>query len=307
MEEDLSTEDLLEMYKLHSGGKLHRLRPDVWTSHGQWTRAYKHLDGVYTKERKGPGGSSGVVTNRPFIQLFSLNSTDVQIGLVEMPSGDYQRIVVAFTRASSAPPTYGAQGMFDRGATAAKAWATLRPDLSSLLVSLPRARVASKWPLSEKRSLVGEMISVLDAAADGMGIDLLSVGIDGLTTDLASLEWTYETWGHRLHLRLVVVVPSGFDGSQLHFPTLASGIRYGTFELSELYKVLRSPQEHPNAKYDELVDLISRIRRLKDNRENGYMDLGNLTSGRANFRVCPVSQFDSGADEDSLRQSRSLH
>ena len=194
-EDEIENEDaeLLQMYKDQSGRQLYKLRPDVWTSHGKWTKAYKHLEGKYAKEHKGAGGSNGRVTNRTFVRLFTLNGKDIEAGLVDHPPNDYKRIIISFTRASSAPPTYGAQGMFDRGGIAAKAWSALRPECTPLIVSLPRARVASKWPLSEGQALVGEIRAVLNAAADGMTIELLSVGIDGLTADVPSLQWLYKT------------------------------------------------------------------------------------------------------------------
>lgn len=236
---------------------------------------------------------------------FHLNGKDIQAGIVLKQADDYTRIAIAFTRASSAPPTYGLQGMFDRARVAAKAWVRLSPLQSSLMIALPRARVASKWPLEETRSLVAEMHSVLNVAADGMTIELLSVGIDGLTTDLSSLQWLQTTWGHRLRLRLVIVVSPSLPGTMGTFPTAPNGIRYGEFELADVCEVLMDPETKGKARPKEFVEIIQTIREMKLDRDEGYTPLNAWTSGRANFRVCPDSAHESGVNEEQ-RQSRSL-
>ncbi|KAL4728503.1 hypothetical protein ACLX1H_005252 [Fusarium chlamydosporum] len=305
VEED-TDERLLEIFKHNSGRECHRLRPDVWTTHGKWNRRYKHLEGLVEKETTGAGGSNGRVTNRPWVSWFELNGTRIQAGFVRQQGDDYQRIIIAFTRASSAPPTYGLQGMFTRAGVAAKAWSGLEPTSTSLIMAIPRARVASKWPLEETRAVTKEMVTILDAAADDMTVELLSVGLDGLTTDVSSLRWLQSTWGHRLRLRLVIVVGQAFPGTMDSFPVAANTIRYGEFELRDVSEVLVDPQTPGKANSKELVDLISQVREMKLDRDEGYTPLNQLTSGRANFRVCPDSAFESGVDEDG-RQSRSLH
>jgi len=246
------------------------------------------------------------VTNRPWVSWFDLNGTRIQAGFVVQQADDYQRIIIAFTRASSAPPTYGLQGMFTRAGIAAKAWSSLVPTSISLIMAIPRARVASKWPLEETRAVTKEMITILNAAANGMTVELLSVGLDGLTTDVSSFQWLQRTWGHRLRLRLVIVVGQAFPGTMDSFPVAANTIRYGEFELRDISEVLVDPQVPGKASSKELVDLILQVREMKLDRDEGYTPLNQLTSGRANFRVCPDSAHESGVDEDG-RQSRSLH
>ncbi|KIL87619.1 hypothetical protein FAVG1_09327 [Fusarium avenaceum] len=306
VEAEDTDERLLEIFKHNSGRECHRLRPDVWTTHGKWNRRYKHLEGLAEKETTGAGGSNGRVTNRPWVSWFELNGTRIQAGFVCQQADDYQRIIIAFTRASSAPPTYGLQGMFVRAGTAAKAWSGLEPTSTSLITAIPRARVASKWPLEETRATTKEMITILNAAANGMTVELLSVGIDGLTTDVSSIQWLQSTWGHRLRLRLVIVVGQTFPGTMESFPVAANTIRYGEFELRDVCEVLMDPQTPGKANSKELVDLILQVREMKLDRDEGYTPLNRLTSGRANFRVCPDSAHESGVEEDS-RQSRALH
>lgn len=298
-------ERLLEIFKHNSGRECHRLRPDVWTSHGKWNKKYRHLEGLVEKEVAGAGGSNGRVTNRPWVSWITINGTRLQTGFITQQADHYQRIVMSFTRASSAPPTYGLEGMYIRAGVAAKAWSGLDPTSSSLIVAIPRARVASKWPLEETRSVVKEMISILNAAADGMTVELLSVGLDGLTTDVSSFTWLQSTWGHRLRLRLIVVVSEVFPGTMGCFPVAANSIRYGEFELGEVFDVIEDPETPGKTNAKQLINLIGEVRRMKLDRDEGYTSLNKLTSGRANFRVCPDSVYESGVDEDT-RQSRSL-
>jgi hypothetical protein len=67
-----------------------------------------HTCGIITKEKKGAGGPNGRVTNRPFVSLYSLNGKEIEVGFVVRQADDYRKIIIAFTRASLAPPTYGA-------------------------------------------------------------------------------------------------------------------------------------------------------------------------------------------------------
>lgn len=161
------------------------------------------------------------------------------------------------------------------------------------------ARTASKSPLSEKSSQVGEMVTVLDAAPDDMRIDLLSVGINGLTTDLASFQWLQKTWGNRLHLRLVAVVPDWFPGTKEAFPVHENGIRYGVFEISDIAECVANPEMSDNDLCKELVEIITSVRGMKEDRDDGYEKLVDVTVGRANFRVCPDSEHDSGLPIDN--------
>lgn len=294
--EDNSDETLLQLYKHHSGRKCHQLRPKVWNTHGKWTRLYKHLEGRVEKQTSGAGGSHGRVTNRPWVTHFALNGTTVQAGFVIQQADNYSRIVIAFTRASSLAPTYGLPGMFTRAAVAAKAWCRLEPDSKALIIALPRSRTASKEPLEGTKALTSEMKLVLNAAADGMVVELLSVGIDGLTTHLPSLVWLQSNWGQRLRLRLIVVVAAEFPGTSTCFPTMPNTIRYGKFELTDICRVLDNPDVPGYANSKELVRCIQEIRELKLDRDDGYTTLNRLTSGRANFRVCPDSTTDSGVD-----------
>ncbi|KAI8676913.1 hypothetical protein NCS56_00580300 [Fusarium sp. Ph1] len=152
-------------------------------------------------------------------------------GFITQQADDYQRIAIAFTRASSAPPTYGLEGMYVRAGAAAKAWSNLNPTSTSLIVAILRARVASKWLLEVTRSVGNEMVSILNVSADNMNAELLSVGLDGLTTDVSSFQWLQSTWGHRLRLRLVTMVSEAFPRTLDCFPVATNTIRYGEFEL----------------------------------------------------------------------------
>lgn len=184
-------DELILIFKTTSGRRLGRLRRDVFTKKGRFRMKYRHLEGKHVKERKGPGGPNGVITNRPWVRWMELNGSSVQAGFVSQDAG-FRRIIIAFTRASSHPPTYGQDGMFQRGATAARSWAALQPGLPALIVSIPRCRVPSKRAFADNGSGIGEMVSILNALPKGAMVEILSIGIDGLTTDLASLQWLYD-------------------------------------------------------------------------------------------------------------------
>ncbi|KAL6356470.1 hypothetical protein LRP88_10067 [Fusarium phalaenopsidis] len=190
-----------------------------------------HLEGLAEKEVEGAGGSNGRVTNRPWVSWITINDNRLQTGFITQQADDYQRIAIAFTRASSAPPTYGLEGMYVRAGAAAKAWSNLNPTSTSLIVAILRARVASKWLLEVTRSVGNEMVSILNVSADNMNAELLSVGLDGLTTDVSSFQWLQSTWGHRLRLRLVTMVSEAFPRTLDCFPVATNTIRYGEFEL----------------------------------------------------------------------------
>jgi len=245
----------LRMYAKYSGRRLHKLEPTVWTSHGKWTKDYKHLGLRMEKpNRGGAGGASGIVTNREFLSWVTINGIRLQAGLVESTGND--RYVLVFTRASSAPPTYGSTGMFERASTAGRAWCRLTPEKSTTIIAIPRARVASKSPMDDKTSLLGEMKAVLDALTEGSQVEMLSISIDGLTTHVSSFEWLRKTWPH-LRLLLVVAVPEPFPGSLDIFLKASNGIRYGQFDIAEIAATVEGSQLFPRAK--ALLDILQYI------------------------------------------------
>lgn len=75
----------LYLYRAKSGRELNQLRPDVWTTHGTRNRKYKHLANKITKEKKGPGGANGRVTNQPWVLSIS-SSISLSTSLLISPS-----------------------------------------------------------------------------------------------------------------------------------------------------------------------------------------------------------------------------
>ena len=197
--------------------------------------------------------------------------------------------------------------MFDRGATAGRAWCSLVPGKPATLAVLPRARVASKSLMSERTTLVGEMEAILNALSQGTRVELVSVGVDALTTAEENFTWLNTNWSH-LSIAIVIIVPATFPGSKKTFPLAENGIRYGVFELSLLAAAIPAIQagQPCGSRYKELLRLLESIRNAKKDTDVGAKVLVDLTVGRANFRVCPDSEWDSGVDE-SQRKSRKLH
>lgn len=264
----LNEEELLKMYNEKSGRQCFKERPDIFTTKGKFKREYAYIAAGNKKPKLGgPGGSNGRITNRPWVKVVDLNGHQIQCGLVEKPALPYSRIVLVFPRASGAPPTYGLLGMFERGAVAGRAFVALEPSAPAMIISIPRAQVASKWPMSntgkEEGSKLVEMVQTLDAVQSGMRIDLVSIGIDGLTTDVASFSWLYERWGSRVDIRLVFIVPAQFPGPVTVFPTRPNGIRYGTFALAD---VEAAAKNSPSAT-DSSMELIRIIQMVRDNKE----------------------------------------
>lgn len=235
----LDEDELLKMYNEKSVRQCFKERPDIFTTKGKFKKEYGHIAAGSKKPKLGgPGGSNGRITNRPWVKVIDLNGHQIQCGFVETTALPYSRIVLVFPRASGAPPTYGLLGMFERGAVAGRAFVALEPSAPAMIISIPRAQVASKWPMSntgkEEGAKLVEMNQTLDAAPSGMRIDFVSIGIDGLTTDVASFSWLYEKWGSRVNIRLVFIVPAQFPGSVAVFPARSNGIRYGTFALADV-------------------------------------------------------------------------
>lgn len=224
------------MFNEKSGRQCYKERPDIFTTKGKFKREFMHI-AKDTKKPKlgGPGGSNGRITNRPWVKVIDLNGNKIQCGLVETTALPYSRLVLVFPRASGAPPTYGLPGMFERGAVAGRAFVTLEPSDPAMIISIPRTQVASKWPMSntskEQGAKLVEMIQTLDAVQSGIKIDLMSIGIDGLTTDVASFSWLNEKWGSHVDIRLVFIVPNHFPGPVDVFPVRSNGIQYGIFAL----------------------------------------------------------------------------
>lgn len=265
---NLDEEELLKMYNEKSGRQCFRERPDIFTTKGKFKREYAYIAAGNKKPQLGgPGGSNGRITNRPWVKVIDLNGHQIQCGLVETTALPYSRIVLVFPRASGAPPTYGLPGMFERGAVAGRAFVALEPSAPAMIISIPRAQVASKWPMSntgkEEGAKLVEMVQTLDAAPPGMRIDLVSIGIDGLTTDVASFSWLYEKWGSRVDIRLVFIVPAQFPGPAAVFPARPNGIRYGIFALAE---VAAAADKSPSAT-DTSAELVRIIQMVRDNKE----------------------------------------
>lgn len=53
----------------------------------------KHLESLYTKQKNGAGSSHGRVTNRPFMNLFKLNTQETEAGIVDNLV-TYDRIII---------------------------------------------------------------------------------------------------------------------------------------------------------------------------------------------------------------------
>lgn len=219
--------------------------------------------------------------------------------------------------------------MFERSAVAGHAFVALESSAPAMVISIPRAQVASKWPMSntgkEEGTKLVEMIQTIDAAPSGMRVDLVSIRIDGLTTDVARFSWLYEEWGSRVDIRLVFIVPAQIPGPVAVFPARPNGIRYGIFALAD---VAAAANKSPSAT-DSSVELVRTIQMVQDNKEEsvllpvpdevfsftdsffgsrdqGYKSLTSWTAGRANFRVCPLTKYDSSVDEDFFRRTRTL-
>ncbi|KAL2288922.1 hypothetical protein FJTKL_02810 [Diaporthe vaccinii] len=234
----------------------------------KFKREYAYIAAGNKKPKLGgPGGSNGRITNRPWVKVIDLNGHQIQCGLVEATALPYSRIVLVFPRASGAPSTYGLPGMFERGAVAGRAFVALEPSAPAMIISIPRAQVASKWPTSnagkEEGTGLVEMVQTLDAAPSGMRIDLVSIGIDGLATDVASFSWLYEKWGSRVDIRLVFIVPAQLPGPVAVFPARPNGIRYGIFVLAD---VAAAANKSPSAT-DNSVELVRIIQMVRDNKE----------------------------------------
>ncbi|KAH0385509.1 hypothetical protein KCU92_g3488, partial [Aureobasidium melanogenum] len=226
-----------------------------------------------------------------------INGVPVYTGFVKVVQ-DPERIVVCFTRASSFPPTYGGNGMFIRGKEAAKAWANLSKTSDCVLVSLPRQQTSSRlsFYITVDDQLVlnpdtnlSELQDILDAAQQGQVVDLLSVGFDAFTTNLPSLEALSERYRH-LQINLVFAVPDHFPRQDL-FPRMSNGVRYGQIRLSELYAYRNGNMTSDMA---TCVEEFFQAVNLRKEHVAFSTNLQELTRGRANFRISPDTETDSG-------------
>ncbi|KAG8161506.1 hypothetical protein KVR01_008493 [Diaporthe batatas] len=280
-DDDPNEAELLKMFNEKSGRQCYKERPDIFTTKGKFKREFAYIAAAQGSKKPklgGPGGSNGRITNRPWVKVIDLNGNNVQCGFVETTAHSYSRLVLVFPRASGAPPTYGLSGMFERGAVAGRAFVALEPLVPALIISIPRAQVASKWPMSntskEKGSKLAEMIQTLDAVQPGARVDLVSIGIDGLTTDVASFSWLFDKWGSRVDIRLVFIVPGQFPGSASVFPVRSNGIRYGTFALKD---VVAAASKSPSAT-DGSKELLRIIELVRENKEESSYVLDGWTS-----------------------------
>lgn len=101
----------------------------------------------------------------------------------------------------------------------------------------------------------------------GTRTELLSVGLDKLTTDVDSFEWLRTEYGHLL-IYIVVIVASDSPVDDDVFPVASNGICYGVFELTKIVKTLkvrRGGSGEQDAKCMELIRLLEMIRACKRN------------------------------------------
>lgn len=129
--------------------------------------------------------------------------------------------------------------MFQRGATAAKAWCKLNPECKATIIGTPRMKCCNNWPLNKQRAAVAEMIKVLHALPDDTRVELVSVCPDALSTNLGSFAWLFETY-HLLKMWIVIIVPAVFQASSEVFPQATNGIGYGVFELAKILSTIRA-------------------------------------------------------------------
>jgi len=120
-------------------------------------------------------------------------------------------------------------------------------------------------------------------------IGLHSIGFDALTTDLPSLDAFAERYRH-LKINLVFAVPDQFPRLDL-FPHETNGVRYGQIRLFELYAYRKHdlPSEMA-ACVEELLEAVT----LRKEHVAHAVNLQELTRGRANFRISPDTETDSG-------------
>lgn len=226
-----------------------------------------------------------------------INGVPVYTGFVKVAQ-DAERIIVCFTRASSFPPTYGGNGMFIRGKEAAKAWANLTRTSDCVLVSLPRQQTSSRLSfymtvddqvVLNPDTNLAELQDILNAAHQGQVVDLLSVGFDAFTTNLSSLDALSERYKH-LQINLVFAVPDHFPRQDL-FPRMSNGVRYGQIRLSELYAYRKCNITSDMA---TCVEEFCQAVNLRKEHVAFSTNLQELTRGRANFRISPDTETDSG-------------
>lgn len=229
----------------------------------------------------------------------------------------YRRIAIVFARASGCPPpplVRLAKACLNEARWQREPSLSWEPDITALIITaVPRANMASKRPMGNTTKLQGtklaEMIGVLDAATNGMRVDLLSVGINGLTTDVDSFVWLQEKCGSRLQIRVVVAVPSTFPGTKITFPAAANGIRYGAFALQDLAEAAATNDDSlVGTPAGELIKIFRQIRADKVgragallficcdmplsliiSREEVYQNLSGWIFGRTTITVCPDS------------------
>lgn len=149
-------------------------------------------------------------------------------------------IIVAFTRTSgNRPLQYGSAGMFRRAQRAAEAFAELYNERSPILLAIPRQATTSRAIFfDEQHRNVGspalaELWRVLDAAKAGRDVYLLSVGVDGFSTQIANYVAIAENYSH-LNITVVLVVQTTCAGSEEVFQTASTGIRYGIIPIATI-------------------------------------------------------------------------
>lgn len=290
---------LVSLYQQLSNKVLHGLFPTVWTLNGRFTAAYKHLQSVQKLHK------DRTIPNKPGLQWCLLFDKVFQCHPVHIPIG-WTRVVLSMARSSNVSPTYGRTGMIQRATVAADAWVRLQPNDTALVVVHTRTRVSSCEDLSTKEAYIQEIRRLLSAADRRIGtrVELLSIGIDGFSTNTRSLAWLHSEYPN-VDIRLVYVVPERFPEQQEGFPTLSNRIRYGQFAIADIAAVVGGLSPNALDSTGRLVALLNTINGGKSGQLGGtrYKD---WTGDRGGFRVDPDTQLESGVDPNLSVLSRQL-
>lgn len=134
-------------------------------------------------------------------------------------------------------------------------------------LAVPRCNTSSRKQFFNKngsltnedlgRSL-DELWNVFKVAQPGRKIYLLSVGFDAFSTCASNYTHVTNNWPH-LDISLVIAVPQWFPGTKTTFPIARNGIRYGTFALCDIVRVLSS---HGSLNLPHIVEYLNILRRV---------------------------------------------
>ncbi|KAG9256954.1 uncharacterized protein F5Z01DRAFT_633727 [Emericellopsis atlantica] len=296
----LPTDDVLvNLWKQLSNKALNKLYPEVWTPNGHWKAGWAHL-----KTSKKPTNDR-TIPNKVGLTWCMLYGKILQCNPVDIPP-QWNRIVISVVRSSGVSPTYGREGMIQRGKAAANAWIRLSPDDTALTIVHTRVKTSSCVDLSSKEAYLQEILRLLEAAnrRPGTRVKILSIGIDGLTTHPESISYLNEKYPN-IASRLICVVPRAFPESMSDYPVLANGIRYGVFDLGAIASATTHYDSSPNLKKKRLVDLWRLISGGKSGDLAGVV-YTDWTGDRNGFRVNPDTVTGTGIDEELPLMSREL-